>query len=184
MTRFLLIRHGDTLWTKQKKYQGQTDIELSKQGRKKIRGLSSALKSFEIHSLYTSSLKRARQSSEILSAALGIKPRTDARLNELNFGQWEGKTAAELLSKKDKPFFSWTKGKWKTPAGGESLGSLRRRVRQFLRECVKKHRHKNVAIVSHGGPIRMMIVESLRLPERFLFSFRVDPASVLLLTFA
>lgn len=176
--RLILVRHGETDWNKEKRYQGSIDRKLSFEGRKNIGRIASEIKSFKIDFVYTSALTRARQSGRILAVKIGVKPRMDKRLNELNFGRWEGKTAAELLAEKDKSFLAWSRGKWTTPKGGESLQSLRRRVRDFLKDGLKKHFGKTVLIVSHGGPIRMMIRESLGLPEEFLFSFSVLPASL------
>lgn len=184
MTRFILIRHGKTNWSREKKYQGRSDIALSPEGKKNVRALAQIIKNLDIDVLYTSSLKRARQSGDIISAKLGFKARVDSKLNELNFGQWEGKTAQQLISEKNKRFASWARGKWQTPDGGESIHSLRRRVRQFLKQCLRKHKDQNIGIVTHGGPIRMIIVESLRLPLKHLFSFRADPASFTVLLFS
>ncbi len=146
--------------------------------------LTQYIKTLDIDILYTSSLRRARQSSNIISATIGFKACVDSRLNEINFGTWEGKTAEQLLSEKDKSFTSWANGKWRTPTGGESIHSLQRRAKQFLKQCLRKHKNQKIGIVSHGGPIRMIILESLQLPLKYLFSFRVDPASLSVLTFS
>ncbi len=184
MKHLILIRHGETLWTEQKRYQGHSDIKLSKEGRKNIRALSLRIKSLGIDCLYTSSLKRAMQSGAIISEAIGVKPRKDPRLNELNFGAWEGKTASQLSAERNKHFLSWSKGKWVTPKGGESLSSLQRRTAKFLGECLKKHANQKVAIVSHGGAIRMLINQALGLPQDFLFSFHMEPSSFSILNFS
>ena len=90
MTRFILIRHGETSWTEQKRYQGWSDIELSPRGRKNIGELSSMLRIQNLDQLFTSPLKRARQSSEIISSRINLHLVTDARLKEINFGEWIG----------------------------------------------------------------------------------------------
>lgn len=146
MTQLILIRHGETLWNEQKKYQGHADIGLSSKGKKNIQALLHRVKTVGIDCIYTSSLRRARQSAKIISKKLGIKPYIDPRLNELNFGSWEGKTAEQLIYQKDKNFLSWANGKWKAPQGGESIYSLRRRVREFLKDCLKKHKGKKLRL--------------------------------------
>lgn len=184
MTQFILVRHGETNWSREKKYQGHSDILLSLEGRRNVQALTFHLKTLDLDVLYSSSLKRACQSSDIISAQIGLRARIDSRLNELNFGAWEGKTAEQLISEKDKSFTSWIKGRWHTPPGGESVQSLQRRIKQFLKHCLKRHKNQKIAVVSHGGPIRMMILELLQLPLKYLFSFRVDPASFSALTFS
>lgn len=182
MTRFFLIRHGETSWNEQKKYQGQRDLGLSKRGKKKIKQLSRDIHKLGIGALYTSPLKRARQSAAIIAKETGINPVKDSRLKEMSFGRWEGKTSQELMLEKDKNYLRWLKGRWPSP-GGESLLSLRRRIQKFMKDCLKKHQGKNIAIVSHGGPIKMALFKSLKLSGRPLSSFSVEPASFTVLTF-
>ncbi len=181
MSTLILIRHGQTLWTKQKKYQGHTDLRLSAKGRQSTRSLSKRLEKIGMDFLYTSPLKRARESCAILNRRIRLKPRMDSRLKEINFGVWEGKSAKELITAKEPAYLSWMKGKWKTPPRGESLSSFRRRVRNFLKECLKQHTDQKVGIVCHGGTIRMIALEVLGLPMEHFFSFRMKPGSFLIL---
>lgn len=177
MTRFILIRHGETSWTEKKRYQGWSDIKLSPRGKKNIAMLSKSLKNFKIDRLFASPLKRALESARIISLKIGVRPMVDSKLKEINFGEWEGKTSIQLLTEGNKNYHSWISGKKATPRGGESLFALRQRVRSFLSRCVKKYSGETIAIVSHGGVVRMMLLEFLRLPDRHLFSFQIDPAS-------
>lgn len=178
MTKFILIRHGQTSWTEERRYQGRSDTELSETGIRKMRELARQFHKLGTDSLYASSLKRAIQSARILAGGR-LNFHIDSRICEIDFGKWEGKTAEELLRLKDKAFLAWTqKQKWVNPPGGESRFDFCRRVRIFFQDCLKKHSGKTVAIVSHGGPIRLMILEALRLPFKFFFSFRIEPASV------
>ena len=237
MTYFILIRHGDTLWTEEKRYQGHTDTSLSREGRKKIRRLAKifrrgdadllafskpilrkpSIKTFSIQKkgpilvflntlrkpvlpsfkflkrhvlttslilekkrsiIYTSTLRRSKESGEIIAKAMGKKIVEDARINEIGFGSWEGKTAQDLLAENDPVYKKWMKGRWVTAPGGESLQSLRKRVKAFLSYCEKKYKDKTIVVVSHGGTIRMILLELLNLPLKYMFSFRIDPASV------
>jgi len=181
MATLILIRHGQTLWTEQKKYQGHTDVRLSVKGRQRMNLLSKRLDKIGIDFLYTSPLKRARESCAILSRRIRLKPHMDSRLKEMDFGVWEGKSAKELIAAKEPAYLSWMKGKWRTPCGGESLGRFRRRIRNFLRECFKQHKDQKVGIVCHGGTIRIMALEVLGLPMESFFSLRVEPGSFLIL---
>ncbi len=184
MTFLVLIRHGETPWTVERRYQGHTDIGLSAKGRASMKRAAGRLKRLKIDAVYTSALKRAKESGKFVAGVAGKKPRVDARVNELCFGEWEGQTAAHLFKIKNKAFMSWMKGKWKTPEGGESLISLRKRIRSFLKDCVRRHKDQTAAVVSHGGAIRMMITEALGLSDNHLFSFQADPASIAVLRFA
>ena len=94
------------------------------------------------------------------------------------FGDWEGKTAEELLRVRDPAFGRWSRAELATPTGGESLRQLASRVHSFLKEILRRQKHKKIIVVSHGGPIKMMIFHLLKLPGRSLWSIWLDPASV------
>ncbi len=183
MTRLILIRHGATAWTRQKRYQGYTDIPLSPSGQKQARRLGERLGRCRISFFYTSALARAAQTAAILANGRKARLATDERINEINFGAWEGKTARELVRAKEPSYLRWCKGSWVTPPGGESLRVFKKRIRNFLAEILKKHEGKTIAIVSHGGPIRMMMIQSLRLAPRFFWALYIEPASVSVLDF-
>ncbi|HXV28665.1 MAG TPA: histidine phosphatase family protein [bacterium] len=183
MTQLFLIRHGETAWNRKKRYQGQTDISLTQDGRDQARDMARALKSVKIDMIYSSSLKRARQTALILSKEVGVRPVWDARLRELHFGAWEGRTAEQLRSRKDPVFLKWQRGNFVTPTGGESMASLRKRIRSFLKSILSKANGKQVVVVSHAGPMKVLIFESLKLPLRSLWSMQIDPASISMLSF-
>ncbi len=183
MTRLFLIRHGQTAWNKKKRYQGQTNISLTQEGRKQAQAIANAFKETRIDLLFSSSLKRARQTALIISKKMGTKPVWDPRLQELSFGAWEGQTAKELSGKKDPAFLKWSQGRFVTPPGGESLASLRKRIRAFIKDFVEPAKDKHIAVVSHAGPIKVMIFELLGFPLRSLWSVQIDPASISVLSF-
>jgi len=183
MTRFILVRHGETAWTRQRRYQGSSNVPLSPIGKKQVRSLAKKIHRYEADLMYTSTLKRACESGEILLPAVGLKPKKDQRLNEINFGRWEGKTAKELLEGKDRIYEKWLNGSWVTPPGGESMLAFRMRIRDFIHDCRKKHNNKNILVVFHGGAINMFLLEALKLPKRYMFHFHIDPASVTVLNF-
>lgn len=182
-TRLILIRHGETPWTRERRYQGHSDTRLSSRGKKQVRHLAKIVRRLGIHVLYTSSLQRARQTAAVISKVTRVRPRVDSRLGELFFGRWEGKSAAELNAGKDPVFRQWCLGRIVTPSGGESLTSLRARTSRFLKDCLRRHTGKTVAVVSHGGPIKTLLFEALKLPARSLWSLRIDPASMTVLDF-
>ena len=183
MIFFILIRHGDTLWTQEKRYQGRTDIPLSALGRKKMVALERNIRRADVDVIYTSSLGRAKESGRILAGSRRIKVKEDKRLDEISFGRWEGKTGQELWDAKDPVYKKWMESRWVAAPGGESIPALRQRVKDFLTDCVSQYENKAVVIVSHGGTIRMMLIELLNLSLRYMFSFRIEPASVTVLKY-
>lgn len=177
-TLLFLIRHGETPWTKEKRFQGRTDTELTPRGKKQAAALGRRLKDSGIDILYASPLKRAAESARIISKSLRRKIVSDKRLCELSFGEWEGKSPAQLLVEKKSRYREWCRGRLVSPKGGESLKAFRGRVGSFYREIVRRHPGKRIAIVTHGGPVKIFIYEALRLPYRSLWSFRIEPASL------
>ena len=101
----------------------------------------------------------------------------DSRMNEFSFGAWEGKTARELMKAKDPSYLKWCRGRWVTPPGGESFRNFQKRTRGFLEQILKRHKDKTIAIVSHGGPLRMLALHSLGLTSRFFWKFHFKPGS-------
>ncbi len=177
-TQLLLIRHGQTQWSAEKRFQGRRDTELTARGREEMRRLALRLGGMPVDAFYTSSLKRARESAAILCRGRNVKTRVDSRLNELWFGKWEGQSAEELRRQSDPFFKKWCAGKVLSPPGGESLAALRRRVTDFLREIRKRHAGGKIAVVSHGGIIRMILLEALGLRKCSFWSLRIDAASL------
>jgi len=178
MLHFVFIRHGETAWTKQRRYQGSTDTQLNAIGKKQMQNFVSAIKRYKPHAIFSSSLTRCRESAEILSKPLKKKLVIDARLNEMNFGSWEGKTAHELIAEKSKSYDQWIRGKLMTPQNGESVLSIQKRIQLFTKHCLKKYDNKRIIIVTHGGSIRMFFIELLKFPMRACFQFRIDPGSM------
>jgi alpha-ribazole phosphatase len=183
MTHLILIRHGETEWTSLKRYQGHSDTLLTTRGRKQMKAVARALKDLKIDFLYASPLKRAHESAQIIAHAIGKKPRPDSRLREIHFGLWEGRTAEELYREREPTFMQWSKGKLVSPKGGENISVFRKRVRSFLKDCLKRHSEKTVAVVAHGGPIKMLIFEALKLSSHSLWSLRVEPGAISALSF-
>jgi alpha-ribazole phosphatase/probable phosphoglycerate mutase len=181
MTYLNVSRHGDTIGTREKRYQGTTDVPLSPSGKKKFRDLAPIVRGFKPDVLYTSALTRCKESGEIITRGTRLMLVEDARLNEIGFGRWEGKTAAELLEKKDPVYLKWAQGRWGVPPGGESLASLKNRVGQFLNDCLKRHGGGKIVVVAHAGTIRMTLNVLLKFPLKYIFFFRLDPASVTIL---
>ncbi len=178
MIHFVLIRHGETLWTKERRYQGKTNTPLTAKGRGQVRRFVSEISKFQPDVIFSSQLDRCKESAKIFCSPLNKKPKVDARLDELGFGVWEGKTANELLEEKDASYEKWSKGKILTPKGGESIASLKKRIKSFIRYCQSHYDNKKIIIVTHGGPIRIFLLELLKLSEQHLSQFRIDPGSM------
>lgn len=179
--RLILIRHGETDWVKQKLYQGSSDVQLNRRGLRQAKRVAQLVKQERPFAVYCSELKRVRQTANEIARASGQKLTVDRRLNEVSFGRWEGSRYDEMKARYPQAVRLWYQARLSScPSGGESLRSLKRRVASFLRELQKRHGEESgtCVLVTHGGPIRMILIELLKIPLHLFWTIRIDPASV------
>jgi broad specificity phosphatase PhoE len=159
-----LVRHGATALNAQRRFQGQTDISLSDEGRLQAARVAARLREEPIERIYTSDLVRARETASAIAAPHGLEPILDARLREFAFGAWEGLTWAEILA--ERPHLSeanWHHAQLYAPEGGEQFDAVCSRVRSFCDELVERGVRSAVA-VTHAGTLHALLTV-LDLPE-------------------
>ncbi|WP_337098925.1 histidine phosphatase family protein [Paenibacillus sp. YIM B09110] len=175
MTRFFLLRHGETVWNQQgNRYCGITDIPLNDAGREQARSAGISLMGNGISAIYCSPLQRSLETAKIIGKALALKPVVDDRLYELDFGQWEGVTRHEIESNYRGGWDAWLNDPRIAPAGetGDTGAKAAVRYESFMREKGATHADESVAVIGHNTANRLFIADSLELPLRFYRSFR------------
>ncbi|MAS05704.1 MAG: histidine phosphatase family protein [Ahrensia sp.] len=154
---FYMIRHGETDWNREKRYQGRTNIPLNARGREQAAGNGRHLASLD-HDwsgwrFFCSPLDRARETMEIIRTSMGLAPdgyTVDDRLIEVSFGKWERKLLEELVAEEPAEMALRDADKWThVPPGGESYSQAVARVSGFLDELAGP-----AVIVCHGGILR------------------------------
>ena len=98
-TRLLVVRHGETVWNKQLRFQGHGDSHLTESGRAQARALGQRLKNIPFDELIASDLGRTKETAALIAAATGHEIQTDSRLRERNYGVLEGLTFSEIKSR-------------------------------------------------------------------------------------
>lgn len=179
--KLLLARHGQTDWNLEQRFQGQSDIPLNETGRKQAQALAERLSAESFNAVYSSDLQRAAETADIITQMSGYKPdlHPDARLREVNFGDWEGLTYAEIQTKYPDELAAWEKDLYKTaPPNGETLEELAIRVQSMLDDLRKKHDRQNILIVAHGGVLQTLICLALKLPPAMYWQFHLSIASL------
>lgn len=173
MTTIGLVRHGVTDWNKTGRIQGQTDIALNSEGIRQAEQLAERLRDEKWDIIYSSDLKRALQTAEIMNSDLGLRIVTDARLREVNFGQIEGTTLEERIAR-------WGHDWRSQDLGKEKQEAIDARISAAFRDILAEHANGRILIVSHGA----LIVNCLRLfvPELDTTE-RLDNATITLLTY-
>jgi broad specificity phosphatase PhoE len=151
----LLIRHAESVWNAEGRWQGQEDPPLSARGREQAVALAEELASARVAQLVTSDLLRARSTAEPLARVLGLDPIADARLRELAVGSWGGRTRKEIAARDADLLARFDAGDLDARAGGgESLALLRVRARATLRELCASAPEGRLALVTHLGWLR------------------------------
>lgn len=182
--RLLLLRHGVTDWNREGRFQGQLDPPLSADGLDEGRRLAerlaadSGLRSAHV---ITSSLSRASQTAELVAAACGATVVSDPRLVEVGQGAWEGRTHDELAVTDAARYAAWRDGGGRQPPGGEPLDSVRRRVAAAMGDLLAGDAWP-LAIVSHGGTLRLLAGRLLELDAARAWALDLDNASLSALT--
>ena len=160
MTPLIFIRHGETDWNVEGRFQGQRDVPLNAKGRGQAGRngavLARAFPDLSAYDFVASPLSRSRETMEIVRGALGFDPaayRLDERLKEITFGDWEGFTGAELAQRFPDAHALREADKWAfLPPNGESYRRLAERVAEWLAEVARP-----TVAVSHGGVGRVLL---------------------------
>jgi broad specificity phosphatase PhoE len=164
--RFLLVRHGETTWNQENRWQGQADVPLSEPGRAQARLLAQRLLADrrQVHAIYASDLSRAFETAEILSEALRIPPNPDSGWREMNIGVWSGLTTAEVIKRHAEEWERLRTGEDLPRGGGETFAQFQSRIIQSARRLVERHAGEQIVIVTHGGVVRAFLLHCRNLP--------------------
>jgi probable phosphoglycerate mutase len=183
-TIIYLIRHGETEWNKLGKFQGTKDISLSENGLVQAEYLSKRLYGYFDY-VYTSPLKRAFKTAEILAENSNLTPIICESIKEINFGEWEGLTVAEIKNLYSNEFDLWRTDKSDAPiCGGEgSLMNASIRGANAVLQIVHGHPGKKIALVAHGGIIKAALIGLFDLPMTIYHKLHIGNTSITKLIF-
>ena len=157
MTDLILIRHGETEFNREGRFQGGIDAPLNDHGRRQAERLAAQLAGERIDALHCSDLLRARQTAAPAAAALGLPAQPDARLREQGFGVLEGLTFAEAHERQPAALAAWARHQADSaPPGGETVRAFHDRVVAAVRDIAARHAGKRIAVVTHGGVLDML----------------------------
>jgi probable phosphoglycerate mutase len=188
-TTLVLVRHGVTAHTTERRFSGGLaghDPGLSEEGRAQAKETAEWLLPLvgQVAGLISSPVRRTRESADILADVLGLPVTEEPAFAEMDFGQWEGKTFAEVAEQHGDELEEWLGELDRVPGGvGESLRSVEERVLARLHPLLAEHEGSTLVLVSHVTPIKVMVAHAMGASLEALFRMELAPASVSVLSY-
>lgn len=162
-TTIVLVRHGETDWNRESRFQGHADTCLNDAGRAQVADLALALEGTDLTAVYSSPLERAAETAKIIASKLGLEVRLDDALMEVDVGSWSGLTRSEIETRYPDGYARWRAygHGWDD---GETYEELGLRVVAGLQRIAESHPDQQVLAVTHGGPIRSALAAADSVP--------------------
>jgi probable phosphoglycerate mutase len=175
LSRLLILRHGETDYNRQERYQGSTDTELNEQGLNQARQAAEDLGQAPIDRIISSPLKRALKTACIIAESAQVEVETIAEFAERNMGVFEGLTRDEIF-KRYPEYNGWmvTRQFYAAPPDGESLLDFSIRLTQGLEILKELYSQQNILLVCHGGVARSIHGIMRRVSDEHLFSYNLQ----------
>lgn len=178
-TSTLLLRHGATELSGERRFSGREDVPLTKDGVKQANSVARRLAAGSgVDVVITSPLQRARRTAEAVAATTRAPLVVDDDLIEADFGAWQGLTFAEAGQRWPDEMKAWLASPDARPPDGESFAMVAMRVLAAQERLLEEHRHKRAVVVSHVTPIKTLICRALLSPPEAMFRMNLDVASL------
>lgn len=164
MTRITVLRHGETLWNRAGRMQGQTDIELSDLGREQAIAAAEELREEAFDAIVSSPLRRAANTAFAVADKLGLDVRLDARFGEINVGSWSGQKGTDVAAEMPDRAAKFHAGiDYRRSSTGETAAEVADRVEAAVNDIVAEFPDGNVLVVAHGYLTQVMVSRLLGL---------------------
>jgi uncharacterized phosphatase len=184
MTRFYLMRHGETDWNRDRnRYCGISDIPLSAEGQNQAEQAAAFLQAVRIDHVYASHLQRAAQTAQPAATLRELPVQQDKRLSEIDFGLWEGLRIDDITSRYPQEWQCWLDDPAKGLAGGtgESGQDVFERMQHFFTEKAAEHSGEHLLVTSHSTAIRIFLAGLLSMPLQAYRKLPADNAGITVL---
>ncbi|HZT95701.1 MAG TPA: histidine phosphatase family protein [Chloroflexota bacterium] len=173
------MRHTETVWNTEERYQGVIDAPLSKEGEREIDTIAASVRPGNFDRVYTSPLSRAHRLAERVAGQARVPLMLDDRLLEIHLGPWQGLTRAEIKVRFPEMFREW----YQVPdqvhfPGGESLTDVEGRIWNFVEERFSDPTCRRTLAVSHDSVIKVALMLALGLDLARLHAFRLRNGSI------
>lgn len=159
------MRHGETEWNVEGRWQGQSDSTLTPRGLEQARALADALSAEPLAAVYSSDLGRALYTAQEVAKPHGFPVSIDVRLREIHTGLWTGRLGRDLRTEYPEDMDAWSNRPWahRMPEG-ESLEAAQQRAIAFFQEVMPGHIGQTIAVISHGALTQSILVHAMGRP--------------------
>lgn len=182
MTKLILIRHGQTDANVNKQYCGFKDTSLNRKGRLQARQLKDQLTGVKIDAFYSSDLARAVETAQITFPDTLIKPIKNFR--EYNFGVFEGLSYEQIMVQYPDIYSAWINDpSTESIPEGDSYVTFSRRIREGLKSLLEENNGKRIVLVTHSGPIRLILSDALNYESDMFWKIKQDNAVINIINF-
>jgi probable phosphoglycerate mutase len=174
----MLLRHGETALSVEKRFSGRGDVALTERGEAQAAAAGTRLADQGIGVVVSSPLRRAQQTALAVAKVLSLEVSTDDGFAETDFGEWEGSTFGEVAKHSADALRAWLDDPTIAPPGGESMASTAARVAAAHDRVVSTYPGQTVLVVSHVTPIKLMLRAAIDAPIDAVYRLHLDPASL------
>ncbi len=177
--RLFVLRHGETVFTRERRFAGWRDVPLTDAGLRQSEAAAAVLSGVAISAVFASPLERARTSAEAVAKPHRLAVQIMPVFRELGFGAWEGRTRAEVEAAEPALYDVWRTAPDRFAApGGESLPTVAKRVAEGIETLRADHDGESVVLVTHAVVIRLIVLDGLGLGPARLWSIDASPAGI------
>jgi alpha-ribazole phosphatase len=178
MTELILVRHGETEWNVAEVFRGQIDLDLNETGIRQAELLAGYLKTSAVEAIYSSPLKRALKTAEIIARPHKLKVKVEPDLIDFNFGRWQGLSHQEVKEQYGELYTNWLNHPEQVRIpGGETLEDVRTRIIRFRNKVIENHRGTIVS-VGHRVVNKVLICALLGLDNSHFWKIRQDTGGI------
>jgi broad specificity phosphatase PhoE len=160
--RLYLLRHGETSFSQTGGYCGALDVALTESGQAMAQAFADAYATLAWKAIYCSPMGRTQATAAPIAQAIGLEPQLRDGLKEINYGDWEGRTQADVKAALGEDYHRWmTEPAWNPPTGGETAVQIASRAMAVIAEIEEKYTEGNVLVVSHKATLRVILCSLL-----------------------
>jgi broad specificity phosphatase PhoE len=179
LTRLVIVRHGRTEWNRVERFRGRANIELDDIGVKQAEAAANRIMEWPVSAVYSSPLRRALTTAEILARPLGLEVRLMPDIIDINYGEWQGLSTEEAADKDHALYSKWLESPHKVKfPGGESLDEVRERAASAVNNLIQQHPKETIVVVSHKVVCQILILSLLGLDNSHFWQISQDVCAI------